>query len=162
MNRNVNANTPAAKVTKVAKAIPHAETKAEVANDPSLFDEVLKRYTDAQDAMLKFFKAPTWKRTLVAFVTTILVGAGVGWIAGAMLEAMVVGAIAMAVPTFLILAGWLLGALIAIYYGGKLAARIGGAILTGEADERAIAAYDSVKSLVKRLNPFGARTIEAV
>lgn len=163
MNRSntVAAKTVAAKTTKVSRAVPHEDVQADVAHDEGVFAEAMKRYQEAQEGLLKFFSAPSWKRTLVAFITTVVVTCGIGWIAGELLSWMVIGAVAMAVPVFLIVLAWVLGAVLAIYYGGKLAARVGGAVLTGEADERAIAAYDAVKSFASRLNPFGARTVVA-
>lgn len=163
MNRSNTAavKTIAAKTTKVSRAVPHEDNKPEVAGDEGVFAEAMKRYQEAQEGLLKFFSAPSWKRTLCAFVTTIVVSCGIGYLAGQLLGWMVVGAVAMAVPMFLIVLAWVLGAVLAIYYGGKLAARIGGAVLTGEADERAIAAYDAVKSFASRMNPFGKRTVVA-
>lgn len=149
--------------TKVAASIPHDDKsrKADVTEDDGVFAEAMKRYSEAQDSLLRFFKAPSWKRTLVAVVSAFLVGAGVGWVVGTLLEWLMVGALALAVPTFLIMLVYVLGICIAIYYGGKWGARVGGAILTGEADERALAAYDATKSLLSKLNPFGRRTIAA-
>lgn len=166
-NNSVNTSKPVATKaprTKVARAIPHDEAndKAKVANDEDLFAQAYARYQEAQDFMLRFFKAPSWKRTLVAFVTSLLVGAGVAWVAGSILEWMVIGATAMGVSTFVTVIVYALGFIAALYYGGKLAARVGGAVLTGEADERAIAAYDAVKSKLAKLNPFGKRSVEAV
>lgn len=172
MNRSIKstaaaANTakPAAKPaiaqTKVAKAIPHEEVKADVASDDSVFAEAAKRYQDAQDYLLKFFKAPSWKRTLVAFVTSFLIGYGIGTVAAAILDWMMVGAVAMAVPTFISVIVYILGVLLTIRFAWKVGARVGGAILTGEADERALAAYDAVKGTLARLNPFGKRTVAA-
>lgn len=152
---------PSSTKTRTARAIPHEAPKADVAHDDSPFAEAMKRYNEAQDRLLQFFKAPTWKRTLVAFITSIVVGVGVGIAADAVLTWLMVGAAAMAAPMFIAVAVWVLGFIAALYFGGKLAARIGGAVLTGEADERAIAAYDAVKSVLGKLNPFGKREIVA-
>lgn len=151
---------PAAR-TATARVANTTRPSASVAQDDGVFAEAMKRYTEAQDYLLKFFKAPSWKRTLCAFVTTIVVGAGVGCVAGTLLEWLLVGAVAMAAPMFLVVLTWLIGFALAMYYGSKFCVRIGGAVLTGEADERAIAAYDAVKNLVGKLNPFGRRTIVA-
>lgn len=155
MNRNTANAKPTAKASKTSRAVPQDDN----ARSSLGFEQVMQRYRDAQEEMLRFFKAPTWKRTLCAFVTSVLVGAGVGWIAGTLLNWMVVGAVAMAAPLFLVVITYVLGFIVAVYYGGKLAGRIGGAVLTGEADERAAAAYDAIKSFCSKLNPFGAREI---
>lgn len=164
MNRATNNATKTiaapSKVKPTARATGNTKPQAEVATDEGIFAEAMKRYTEAQESLLKFFKAPSWKRTLVAFVTSIVVGCGIGWVAGTLLNWIVAGATLMAVPTFIVMLVYVLGFIAALYFGGKLAARIGGAVLTGEADERAIAAYDAVKSFASKLNPFGRRTIE--
>lgn len=163
MNRSNSTAAPTKARARIASAIPRDDQarKARVAEDDSVFAEAMKRYTEAQDYLLQFFKAPTWKRTLVAFVTSIVVAAGVGFAADSILTWMVTGAVAMAAPTFLIAVTWVIGFFLALYYGGKLAARIGGAVLTGEADERALAAYDAVRAKLAKWNPFGAREIVA-
>lgn len=164
MNRiTATATKPAARTTKTSRATPQAKTEVHTADTDvvgsDLFAEAMKRYNDAQDYLLKFFQAPSWKRTLCAFVTTIVVGAGVGWVAGTLLNWMIAGAVMMAAPLFLVVAAYVLGFIAALYYGGKLAVRVGGAILTGEADERAIAAYDAMKAKLAKLNPFGKREV---
>ena len=148
--RTQTATKPATARTKTARAIPHDER----AHKPQPFDDVMRRYEEAREGLMSFFAVPTWKRTLVAFVSTIASAVGIGWVAGTLLDWLVVGALAMAVPAFIVFVVYLIGAIIAAYYGGKLCVRVGGAVLTGEADERAIAAYDAMKSAVKRLNPF--------
>jgi hypothetical protein len=159
MNMTRTATAPAAKIKGSARATPRQAQHAEVTRDDSVFAEAMQRYTDAQDYLLKFFKAPTWKRTLCAFVTTIAIGVGIGMFAGSILNWMLVGAVAVNASLFIAMVVYVIGALAAAYFGGKLAARIGGAVLTGEADERAIAAYDAVKAKLSALNPFGQRQL---
>lgn len=153
-----------AKVTQTAQATGFNSTSApkpEVAAADGVYDEAMRRYNEARDYLLGAMKAPTWKRTLLAFLTTVVVGFGIGFIAGTLLDWLVVGALTMAVPLFLTMVVYVIGACLAIYYGGKFAARIGGAVLTGEADEKALAAYDAVKGVLSKLNPFAKATIEA-
>lgn len=139
--------------TKVTKAIEHEEPKPEVA-DTDLFAEAMKRFTDAQDYLLSAMKVPGWKRTICALLTAAVVGCGVVYAAGHVLAWIVAGALMYAAPVFIILAVYLLGVALAIYYGAKWSARLAGAVLTGEADQRAIEAYDSVKGFLQRFNPF--------
>lgn len=160
MTRNTAKLTHTAAAAK-ASAKPQAESNKPEVTESELFEQIMSRYGDAQDSLLKFLKAPSWKRTLVAFVTSIAIGGAVGWAAGHVLTWMLAGAVMMSAPMFVTLLVYILGVLAAIYYGGKLAARIGGAILTGEADERAVAAYDATVNALKRLNPFAKRELKA-
>jgi hypothetical protein len=153
--KNAAAKTIAVKPTATAKAAKAAVEHKDVVRDDEFLDDVMKRYEEAREALFGFFKTPSWKRTLCAFVTTVVVSMGLGWAAGNLLDWLVVGAGVLAVPTFVTMVVYALGIIAAVYYGTKLAVRIGGAVLTGEADERAIAAYDAMKNTVKRLWPFG-------
>lgn len=155
---------PAAKTTKISRAVPQDKTArtAKVIDDSSMFDEVMKRYAEAQEAMLAFFKTPSWKRTLVAVVTYLAGVVGVGFLTSALIDFVLVGAVTLGAPIFLTIIVAVLGAILLAWYGHKCVMRVAGAVLTGEADERAIAAYDAVKSFASRLNPFKRATVEAV
>lgn len=158
--KNAAAKTTAAKPTATAKAAKAAVEHKDVVRDDEFADDefaddVLKRYEQARDALFGSFKTPSWKRALCAFVTTIVVSAGIGWLAGNLLGWLVVGASVLAVPTFITMAVYALGLLAAVVYGTWIATRIGGAVFTGEAEERVIAGYDAVKDTAKRLWPFG-------
>lgn len=155
MARSNNASSTTTK-TRTARAAQQAIGNDDAVQEKTAtgFEEVYKRFEEAREGLFEFFATPSWKRTLVALVTTLAVALGVGWIAGTVLDWMVAGAMLMAVPTFLVIATWAIGALAVAWYGGKFAVRCGGAVLTGEADERAIAAYDAVKNALKRFNPF--------
>lgn len=150
--KTASSATAAKNLNAQAKAIGHDKPVAE--ETATGFEGVYQRFTEAQESLLQFFKVPSWKRTLVAFITTVAAGCGIGWISGNLLSWLVAGATLMAVPTFIVFCVYALGALATMYFGTKLCVRIGGAVLTGEADERAAAAYDAVKGALKRLNPF--------
>jgi hypothetical protein len=147
--------TIAVKPTATAKAAKATVEHKDVVRDDEFLDDVMKRYEEAREALFGFFQTPSWKRTLCAFVTTIAVSVGIGWLSGTLLGWLVVGATVLAVPTFITMVVYMLGLAAAVFYGTKIAIRIGGAVLTGEADERAVAAYDAMKGAVKKLWPFG-------
>lgn len=139
---------------KLNGAIAHTPETVHSTDESTTGERIYARYQQAQADMLEVFGAPGWKRTLVAFATTLVVGYGIGYLAGTVLTWMVAGAILMGASAFVTIAAWALGAIAAVVYGGKFAARIGGAILTGEADERAIAAYDATRAFAAKLNPM--------
>lgn len=150
-----------AKVTKTAQATGHTAPKPEVAGEHSVYNEAVKRFNDAREELFAEFKLPSWKRTLVAFLSTIAVAVGVGTLTTIVLDCLVIGALTLALPLFITVAMYVIAALVAAYYGGRFAIRVGGAVLTGEADEKAAAAYTAVKGVLARFNPFGKATVEA-
>jgi hypothetical protein len=125
--------------TKVAKTVEQTR------EDPSAFERAYARYQDAQAEVLAFFNAPGWKRTLCAVVSGLAIAIGASYIGSTIVEWMLVGAVALNSSMFLAVISAILATLLTAYYGGKLAGRVAGAVLTGEADERAIAAYDAVR-----------------
>jgi hypothetical protein len=133
---------------------PHAGEQIHADHSATSGERVFARYQEAQTELLNFFGAPGWKRALVAFAATCIVAAGVGYIAGVLLNWMLMGAVLASANIFIVIAAYVLGVIAATVYGSKLAARIGGAILTGEADERAIAAYDATRAALAKLNPM--------
>lgn len=138
---------------KIASAIPHVAPEAEV-TDSGMFDDVMGAYTRAQDALLKFFAAPSWKRTLVAVITYAIGVVGLGFASSALVDCLMIGATSMGAPVFLAVAIAVLGVVLVAYYGHRVVMRVAGAVLTGEADERAAAAYGACKNMFRRLNPF--------
>lgn len=131
--------------TKVAKTVEATR------DDPSAFERAYARYQEAQDEVMKFFNAPGWKRTLCAIVSGLAIAVGTSYIGGTLVEWMLVGAVAMNSSMFIATISAILGVLLTMYYGGKLAGRVAGAVLTGEADERALAAYDAVRGFFKNI-----------
>lgn len=132
--------------------------------DPVLAD-MIERMNCAQDDLLAYLGTISWKRALCAFVTSVAVGAGIGWITGKLIGFMALGAVVAGAPAFIAIAIWAIGLVLALYFGSKVAARIAGSVLTGEADERAAAAYRATKHCAARLNPlnwFGGRNELAV
>lgn len=150
-----NQNTRAAQ-TKIASSIPKEDTKVHAA-DPSAFERAHARFAEAQADLLKFFNAPGWKRTLVATVTWFGIIALGSVALSAIVEGLVVAAAIGSTGVFLTLCT----AALALFIGAKVTAsfatRVAGAILTKEADERAIAAYDAVRKFTIRINPFASK-----
>lgn len=135
---------------KAKKTVAHPT----VAHDPGVLDRVMSRFQEAQAELMATLQVPSWKRVLCAFLAAVCVSALVGWVAGYLITWLAVGAFLFTASSFLFYAIWLAGLLIAMYYGGKLAGRCAGAVLTGEIDERAVAARDSVKNFFTAINPF--------
>lgn len=141
-----------AKRNQVAEtANPTESSKTE---NTDLFGEMHKRYQEAQDALLASMGTVPWKRALAALVSAVFIGLGVGFIAGNLLNWIVAGALLYAAPLFLVVVVYAIGVALSLYYGTKLVARVAGAVLTGEADQRAVAAYDATKAFLVRFNPF--------
>lgn len=142
------------KQTKVAQSIPHVEAKANVADEGGVYEEVMKRYREAQEGLMGFFKLPSWKRTLVAVVTYVAGVVGIGMLTGSLVEFVMVGAVALGAPVFLGIVIAAIAAILLVWQGHKFVMRCAGAVLTKEADERALQAYDACKGLLQRFNPF--------
>jgi len=126
------------------------------------FEQVFTRFQQAQQDLMGFFKVPTWKRTLAALVTALVVSSGIAWVANELITWLMAGALMHTGSVFIAGVIFVLGLALTMYYGGKLAARIGGAVLTGEADERAIAAYDAVRSKVKGVFAWFTPKVEPI
>lgn len=105
-------------------------------------------YIAAQNALLEEVGAPSTTRKVMAFIASMLVAVGLGWLLGQVLSALFVGIVLLTGSSFLAWALWAFGLVIGAFYGGKAAARIGGAVLTKEADERAAQAYAITKHFV--------------
>lgn len=139
----------------IPAAIPHAAPQPEVAGDGGIFDEVMKRYHEGVEGLMAFFEVPSWKRTLCAIIAYVAGVSGVIFVGSALVEFVLVGAVSLGASIFLSVVIAAIGACLVAYYGHRAVVRVAGAILTKEADERAVAAYDAMKSLGKRLWPFG-------
>lgn len=119
------------------------------------FDEIYKRFQDAQSALLGFFDAPSWKRSLAAFVAGLAVTLVGGFMLASIVEWLLVGAIMAGTAPFIAIVVALITTIIGSVWIARKSARVFGAVLTGEADERAVAAYDATKNFFRRINPFG-------
>lgn len=140
------------KVKPVAQAIGHQPLHAE--HSESAFAKAYSRFEQAREDLLEFFSTPSWKRQIVALVATCALAAGLSALGMTLTEYMVAGAVVAGSGTFVQLAIFVLGIVITCRIAYRVAVRVGGAVLTGEADERAIAAYDSMRELAAKLNPF--------
>lgn len=156
-------NEQSAVAAAAAKASNKSKTAEEQsAKDASTLAEIVKRVNEAHDAMLGFFKVPSWKRTLVAALTYIIGNVGVIWATSTVVEMLLVGAISVGAPMFLSIVIAVLAAVLLAWYGHKAVMRVAGAILNSEADDKAIAAYDATKRMLRRFNPFAAKDDDAV
>jgi hypothetical protein len=153
----MNRTTKTASKTATARAIPHEEAHTHA--DPSTWDGIYARFTEAQDAMLKFMGTPGWKRSLIATVTwfaSITLGA---LAISAIVEGLIVSAIIGGTSMFIACTIAVLAAVIGAKVVVNFATRVAGAILTKEADERALAAYDAVRKFTVRINPFAKKAV---
>lgn len=142
----------------VAKTLPPEPQAAEVVNtaeEDSLYADILRRYNEAVASIGVFFELPGWKRTLIAATTYVAGCVGVAYMTTCLVEFVLVGAIALSAPIFLAIIVAVLAALLLVYYGHKAVMRVTGAILTKEADQRAIAAYDATRAMLRRFIPWG-------
>lgn len=153
------AATPVKSTTPVAKAIPRQDAKPHAA-DTSAYERAYERYQQAQADFMAFMGAPGWKRTLVAALSGLAIACGGAWAVGSIVSYLMVGALLATSSLFITMALGLVAAIWLSLKTGKLVGRVFGAVLTGEADERAIAAYDASRDFVAKCNPmrlFGAK-----
>jgi hypothetical protein len=137
-------------------AAPHVADKDQIVHGakPSTFEQAQARFHQAQDEFMAFLGAPGWKRTLVAVISGLAIVAGCGWAIGNIVSFLMVGALLATGSVFLTMALGLVAAIVLSIKAGKFAARVFGAVLTGEADERALAAYDATRAFAAKLNPL--------
>lgn len=158
MNRKTIASAPAAAKTEVADAAAKTTGKAAETLNEEIKSEgwhgVYQRLQAAQDDVMSFFNVPSWKRTLVAFVTYIAGCAGVAWAGTTLVEMLMTGALGMGCTLFISTVIAIIAAVLIAWYGHKVVMRVAGAVLTGEADQRALDAYDATRAMLSKLNPF--------
>ena len=157
MTAKTNTNTATkTNAAAAAKAVFDKTPVAKTANptEPTAMNDLMARFSQAQSDLLEFFNAPSWKRTICAVVTYLAGAVGLAWGTSAVVEYLMVGAIASGASMFIAIAVTAIAAILSVWYGHKAVLRVTGAILTKEADERAVQAYDAVKSLARRFNPF--------
>lgn len=165
MNR-ITKSTVAAKPAVNAKVEPKvkqtaaAEAAKPVAEDDGV-DSMFAGMIRDSFREITGFEVPSWKRTLVALVATLTVSIGIGYAASTMLSWLMAGALAMAVPYFIAFVVYALGFLLACWFGARIAARIGGAIISKSADEQVAKTYGATKRLLAKMNPFSAPVISA-
>lgn len=118
---------------------PFVETVApeSVATEESKIEDL----TAAFEACFGTAKMPSIKRLLIAFVLTIAVSLGAGYLIGFVLEYLVIGALMLTGSAFLGIMIYIFGIFFGMYAGGK----IGGFIYNSVVNERIDAAYGKAK-----------------
>ena len=167
-NANVNANvyngarTPeqvaALAAMREAKNNPPVETPevvepviAESAPAENIVDQAARMQAMVQDAVMKFLgfgddnpDAPSWKRKLAAFFSSVVLATGagtaIGWLAGnAVVGIATLGGSVL--WSYLIL---LVGMIASVYAGAKIAQYVGNYVLSGQVDKDIVRAKDTV------------------
>jgi heptaprenylglyceryl phosphate synthase len=142
----------------VAKTIPSTDTEeAQATADATAMAGVMRRYHEAVEGLGQFFELPSWKRSLIAIATYVAGCVGIAYLTTSLVEFVLIGAVALSAPLFLGIIIAVIAAVMLVYYGHSAVARVTGAILTKEADERALAAYDATKAMLRRFNPFAGK-----
>lgn len=150
------------------KTKPAAKLNAAANATPGIMERMLTHMNRAQAELYAELGilddspivVPSWKRVLTACIAGIAMAFGVGWLAGHLLTWLSVGAFLFTASSFLFYAIWALGLIAAMYYGGRFAARVTGAVLTGEVDARAASAYASTRAFFTAINPFSRELIK--
>ena len=155
--------------TRIPKSKPVAQAAQQTFDEAtpidrdhgSLYDDAVRRLTEAQNDVLGFFRAEDWKRRTVGFISGLIisgaVGYAVGTVGGTLLTWLLAGAVLGGASSFLMTAILVLGFLLIIYAGGKLGGRAGQfvyeAITMKSVDRAASRAWGWVTS------PFRAKEI---
>lgn len=141
---------------KTAKAQAAAQVADEVvgpAEEKSDIKSVWQKLISAFDELHEHpdFKAPSWQRTLCGLIAAGLVGAGIGYIGGAILNILVLGTLMLTTSTFLatlvLILGYVLIGVAAWIAGGKVATFI----CTGGVDKMYASAKSKVTGFFDRL-----------
>lgn len=133
---------------------PHAQQKLHADHTQTASERMFKRLHDAREEAMSFFKVPSWKRALIAFVAGVTAGGVAGSVMLTLTDWLIVGAISAGAGLFVQMVLAVIGLALTMYAAWKISARVTGAVLTGEADERAIAAYDATRAMLSRINPL--------
>lgn len=101
----------------MAKKVTPTATPEAAAPDASIREELHKMLDEALD---NNSNAPSWKRRGVALLASVAVAAGSGYVGGYAAVAVAIGAALVTSSMFVFYLVYVLGMLLAMYYGGKL------------------------------------------
>ena len=107
---------------------------------------------DEAQAFTAFFesmlpKLPSWKRVLCATVLSLVAGMAIGYVGGALIAVLMVGALALGAPMFLAQVIYVLGMIITLYLGYRAGKYIGANVFDKTIDAKCSAAYGWVTGL---------------
>jgi hypothetical protein len=136
------------RTTRTARA-----AKAVVAPKVVAADPIVERSTDDTPIWHGLFgKLPdvSWKRTICGYIATTLTGAGLGYLGGLVLGALMVGAYVLTASSFLALAIYFIGMIALAYAGYKAGGPVFAYVVTGKIDEHFNLAKSKVLGLFNR------------
>lgn len=167
--RNIADNTPAQHVERVAQihAAKEAKAKAAAKDKPavnpiaraaaeasdtegagannertaSAFDRLNEAYHDVMSS----FALPTWKRTMVAAVLSMASAFGCGYLIGQVTGMLMVGVLTATGSSFLAWIVFVLGCLVAMYAGMKIAGKVANYVMTEQIDRDIAAVSNKVR-----------------
>lgn len=148
------------RITATAKAagVKPAAARSE---EQSTIDKLMQNYLNAQAALLKAMKAPTWKRLLAGAVVALLVAVGVGWLAGFAIDFFALGVMSLTGSAYAGLVIWFLGICIMFVGAGKLSAMAWDAVVSGRVEEFVGPKLTATKNWIAGKFAFGERDVAA-
>lgn len=140
---------PKVEVTETAQASAEALGGAEPirSTTEAAFDRLNAAYQD----VMASFALPTWKRTLVATVLSMLSAFGAGYLIGQVTGMLMIGALAVTGSSFLAWTVFVLGCVVAMYAGMKIAGKVATYVMTEQIDRDIASARDSVVNASRRV-----------
>lgn len=143
--------------TKVASSIEAKTQTADVVGTDS-FTRAYARFNAAMHDVLIEIKMPSTLRQICAFMASLCVGYGIGWLASFVIEATMLASFVATGSATLSLLVWLAGFVLAFIAAYKVGGYIGMAVYTGDFDKFVVGKYNSSKRWVRSL--FSNKPIE--
>lgn len=139
--------TRQARNTKQAKPTVIDVEDAKEVNRESAY----KRWQQSTEELFGAYNVPSQKRVLCGFVACAIVGAGIGYVGGILLEAIVAGAVLLTGSAFLGLLIYCIGVALMIYASFKAGAHTMVYVSSGKVDEHVGAAVAKVRGAWNRV-----------
>lgn len=108
-------------------------------------DAIVSDYLHAFERMMDRMKIASWKRWVCAYTASFLTGFGIGYVGQILLNLLLVGAAALAVPMFLQFAILVIGWALMFVAAWKLGRKVGVAVLMGDVDRGVANAWGTVR-----------------
>ena len=145
--------TRQARNTKQAKPTVVDIEDAKEVNRESAF----KRWQDSTQELFGAYEVPSEKRVICGFVACAIIGAGIGYVGGLLLETIVAGAVLLSGSMFLGLLIYCIGIALLIYGSMKAGAHTMVYVTSGKIDEHATAIANKARGAWTRVSGFFSR-----
>jgi len=117
-------------------------------------ESAFKRWQDSTQELFGAYEVPSEKRVICGFVACAIIGAGIGYVGGLLLETIVAGAVLLSGSMFLGLLIYCIGIALLIYGSMKAGAHTMVYVTSGKVDKHVGAAVAKVRGVWNRVFSF--------